>query len=235
MNARFFIGRTFDETALAMKQNWTDNFRSPVALLLFLGTAAMGITADLWTKSLAVTHLKDGAVIQFIPGLVHFTYTENHGAVFGIAQGARAIFLVVSVGAICFLLFLFMTSGRARIYQFILGMLLAGVIGNMYDRILLSHVRDMIYALPDWHWPAWVTGYLPRSWQPMPGQRLEVFPWIFNVADMLLCVGVAAMLLYSFIVECHRKRAAAATERAFGLKAGADASHPCLDPTAERS
>jgi signal peptidase II len=217
-----------------MTQHWTDNFKSKAALLLFFGTAVIGVAVDLWTKALAVRHLKDDVAYRFLPGWLHFTYTENHGAVFGIAQGARPVFLVVSVGAICFLLFLFMTSGRARLYQLILGMLLAGVIGNMYDRVGYGYVRDMIHGLPASHWPDWLVAYFPSAWQPAPGTRAEVFPWIFNLADTFLCVGVAAMLLYSFIAECYRKRAAAATEKAMGMKVQTDPDHPCLDPSAER-
>jgi lipoprotein signal peptidase len=69
-------------------------------------------------------------------------------------------------------------------------MLLAGVLGNMYDRVLHGYVRDMIHALPGWRWPQGLRdaiGFLPR----------EVFPWVFNVADTLLCVGVALSILYS--------------------------------------
>ena len=217
-------------------KHWTDNFRSPPALLLFLGVAAVGTLLDLWTKALAVERLKHAAPFRFIPGWLHFTYTENHGAVFGIAQGARPIFLAVSIGAIVFLTFLFMTSGRARLYQLILGLLLGGVIGNMYDRVYHGYVRDMIHALPGWHWPQWLVNYFPRGWQPPPGQAAEVFPWIFNLADTYLCVGVFAMLVYSFVAECYRKRAAAAAEQAIRGKSSVDPDHPCLDPSpAERS
>src|SRR6266404_2343069 len=118
-----------------MSQRWTDNLRSPLAILLFAGTAAVGLFGDLWSKSMAVAHLRDGTIVRAIPNLVHFTYTENHGAVFGLGQGQQALFLTVSVGAIGFLVFLFLTSGRSRFYQLILGMLLAGVLGNMYDRL----------------------------------------------------------------------------------------------------
>ena len=218
-----------------MTKHWTDNFRSPIALSLFLGVAAVGAALDLWTKALAVEHLRNAAARVFVPGWIHLTYTENHGAVFGIAQGARVIFLVVSVGAICFLALLFMTSGRARGYQLILGLLMAGVIGNMYDRVYYGYVRDMIHALPGWHWPQWVVNYLPSAWQPPRGQPMEVFPWIFNLADTYLCVGVVAMLLYSFVAECHRKRAVAAAEQALAGKSSMDPHHPCLDPSTERS
>jgi len=157
---------------------WTwDNFRSPLALLLFIGTSVIGLTLDLWTKVLAEVHLRGADPIRFIPGWLHFTYTENRGAVFGIGQGQRPLFLVVSVLAICFLTYLFASSPRQhRSYQFILGMLLAGVIGNMFDRYHYGYVRDMIHALP--RWP-------------------NFFPWIFNVADSLLCVGVFFMIVHS--------------------------------------
>ncbi len=217
-----------------MTRHWTDNFKSPVALLLFFGVAIVGAALDLWTKALAVAELRAATPVRFIPGWIHLTYTENHGAVFGIAQGARPIFLTVSIGAICFLAFLFMTAGRARLYQFILGLLLAGVLGNMYDRVYYGYVRDMIHALPGWHWPQWLVNYFPRAWQPAPGQEMEVFPWVFNLADTYLCVGVGAMLLYTFVAECFRKRAAAAAEKALTGEPK-DPGHPCLDPSAERS
>jgi signal peptidase II len=191
-----------------MTHRWTDNLRSPVGLLLFLGTAAAGLAADLWSKSAAVAYLKDGAIVRFIPNLLHFTYTENHGAVFGLGQGQQTLFVAVSFGAIGFLVFLFLTSARARAYQIILGMLLAGVLGNMYDRLNFHYVRDMIHALPGWQWPQWIVRLLPIAWQPPPGRGLDVFPWIFNVADSLLCVGVGAMLLYTFVAEIRRKHPA---------------------------
>ena len=168
-----------------MNHRWTDTLRSPTAIVLFAGTAAVGLAADLWTKAAAVATLKDGNIVRVIPGLLQFTYTENHGAVFGLGQGQQPLFLTVSVAAIAFLFFLFLTSGRSRAYQLILGMLLAGVLGNMYDRVVYGYVRDMIHALPQW----------------------GVFPWIFNVADSLLCVGVGAMLVYSFVAEIRRKHA----------------------------
>ncbi|MBV8780411.1 MAG: signal peptidase II [Phycisphaerae bacterium] len=127
---------------------------------------------------------------KLIPGWLHFHFTINRGAVFGIGQGQRGLFIAVSIGAMLFLTYLFAMSGRQRFYQILLGMLLAGVLGHMYDRIEFAHVRDMIYALPGWRWPAWVHHLLPM----LPA---EVFPWIFNVADTLLCIGVFLMFCYT--------------------------------------
>jgi signal peptidase II len=174
----------------------TDNFRSPLAVLLFFGTTVVGLGLDLWTKSLAVDLLKresgNHRIHPFIPGWLEFTYTENHGAVFGLGQGKRVLFIVVSLAAIAFLTYLFALSERKRFYEFLLGLLLAGVLGNMYDRIVHGYVRDMIHALPGIHWPEAIARYLPQSMATG-----GVFPWIFNVADSLLCVGVFLMIVYS--------------------------------------
>jgi len=156
------------------------NFLSPLALTCFLLTAVAGFALDQWSKRAAFADLVDGRRIEFIPGWVEFEVTENPGAVFGIGKGQRTLFIGVSVAAVVFIFYLFAGSDRHRHYQIILGMLLAGVLGNLYDRVRFGYVRDMIHALPQWP---------------------KLFPWIFNVADSMLCVGVALMILYSFLHE----------------------------------
>src|SRR4051794_24182707 len=99
----------------------TDNFRSPSAVLLFFGTTVVGLLLDLWTKTLAVQHLKEKPTVPFVHDWLHFTYTQNEGAVFGLGQGQRPLFILVSVGAIAFLTYLFALSGTRRFYQFLLG------------------------------------------------------------------------------------------------------------------
>lgn len=167
--------------------------------LRFIGVAVAALGLDLWSKWAAFKYLAGAVtvdslgkasvtpshVIELIPGWVHFHVTVNQGAVFGTAQGLRWVFVVVSVAAIIFLGYLFRQSRRGQwVYQILLGMLLAGVIGNMVDRVVYGYVRDMIYVLVKW----------------------EVFPWIFNVADSLLCVGVAGMIVLSFFDKRHRGR-----------------------------
>jgi signal peptidase II len=186
-----------------MTRSPLQNFRSVPALLAFALTFVVGLGLDLWTKQAAfaalaphgvrynpehgrheISYGPDGRleVQRVVPGWLHFQAMTNEGAVFGIGQGQRWLFVAVSVLAIGFILYLFATSGDHRFYQFVLGMLLAGVIGNMYDRLTFGYVRDMIYALPGKQWP---------------GTGREVFPWIFNVADSLLCVGVGLIFVYT--------------------------------------
>jgi signal peptidase II len=182
-----------------------DNFRSPAAIGRFALTTGIGVALDLLTKVWAVRELvsswrtvPDGrievetGVYPFIPGWLHFQVTFNRGAVFGLGQGQRWLFLSVSVVALGFLTWLFAASDkRQRFYQVMLGMLLAGVLGNMYDRIVFGYVRDMIHALP--RWPS-------------------LFPYIFNVADSLLCTGVFLMIVYSFFHHPQTQRTTDSTD-----------------------
>src|ERR1700733_6384485 len=99
--------------------------RSPASIMRFGLTAAVGVSLDLWAKSVSVAKLElGGQPYQFIPGWLEFEAVRNHGAVFGIGQGQRIIFLIVSAGAIAFLTYLFATSGKRWVYQILLGMLM---------------------------------------------------------------------------------------------------------------
>ncbi len=162
--------------------------RSPAALSRFLATAAIGLALDLWTKWIAQQKLSGGGTYSLISGWLEFDWTQNRGAVFGWGQGRQVLFVVASIGAIVFLAYLFLSSGDKRLHQLLLGVLLAGVLGNLYDRLMFGWVRDMIHALPGRQWPDWAhhaLPFLPR----------EIFPWVFNVADSLLCVGVTLMIV----------------------------------------
>jgi signal peptidase II len=156
----------------------------------------MGI--DIAVKYVAQARLEGQAGYPFWPGWLHFEWVLNPGAVFGIGAGNRWLFVGVSVLAIGFLTYLFAAAGRRQWgYQIILGMLLAGVLGNLYDRVMYAHVRDMFRMLPGWSWPGeWsVMGY------PDNLRGREVFPYVFNVADVLLCVGVTLMLAHALVCD----------------------------------
>ncbi|MGC4005092.1 MAG: signal peptidase II [Pirellulales bacterium] len=161
----------------------------------------IGLGSDLLLKSWSFNSLVKSTYIdpegrmqvnsvehELIPNILTLHSHVNYGAVFGIGQGNRILFVIVSVMAIALLFFLFIKSAKQYTYQILLGMLLAGVLGNFYDRIVYGYVRDMIYAFPN----------------------RDIFPWIFNIADSLLCTGVGGMFIYSIF---HREPIAEKTEQ----------------------
>lgn len=189
--------------------------KSRAAILTVLIAAAVLLTADLVTKKLAFDRLVisqfgqppqrvviESRTVEAIPGWLHFHATANQGAVFGLGQGKRWLFLLVSVGAVAFLAYLFASTRENQWPAHLLvAMFLAGVLGNMFDRLTLGYVRDMIFGLPGFVWPG--TWQIPILNYPDAHDR-HVFPWIFNLADSYLCVGVTIVLVHA--VWPHRKR-----------------------------
>ena len=106
-------------------------------------------------------------------------------AVLAVRVSARA-------GLPSLVVYLFTRPPRRWWYDITLGMLLAGILGNLYDRVIFGHVRDMIHALPGFHWGG--TWQIPFINYPPPPDR-AYFPWVFNVADSLLCVSIAILLI----------------------------------------
>ena len=212
------------------------------AIVLFLLTCLVGLSVDLCSKWFAFenesTRLLDEVVfdqvrgrwevngadqraVHVLPKLLEFHATVNEGAVFGLGQGKQMSFVVVSIGAIGFLLYL-VSKTRSRFEAILLGCLLAGVLGNMYDRIRFGYVRDMILGLPDVHWLG--TWTIPGLNYPGP-DRL-VFPYIFNIADCLLVCGVAVLLMRSFFLPGKTADEAKTASDADGARASARLSSP---------
>ncbi|MEM7621635.1 MAG: signal peptidase II [Planctomycetota bacterium] len=187
--------------------------RSPGAWLWLLAVIVFGVITDLWSKSAAFERLAPvpvaidrAAVIASdrlaelipphdptvaIPGVLNFTLVLNPGAVFGIGAGKRWIFVIFTVGAVAFALWMFAawTSARDRIAHAGIGLLIAGGVGNLYDRLQFACVRDFIHPLPGMQLPFGI------SW---PNGSTDVWPYVSNVADLWLIVGIGALLVVSW-------------------------------------
>ena len=86
---------------------------------------------DLWSKERVFSTLKSGEVYVAIPGTLHFRRSLNDGAVFGSFTGYVAVFVVASVAAAGFVLYMFGTSRPAqRVLHVGLALILAGAMGN---------------------------------------------------------------------------------------------------------
>jgi signal peptidase II len=122
--------------------------------------------------------------------LLDFHLVLNHGAVFGIGQRRRMVFVLFTLVAIGVALAVFARWSRAsqRWVHVGLGLILAGGIGNLYDRVRYGAVRDFLHMFPRWE--------LPFGWRWPGNSSGEVFPWVFNVADMLLLAGMGILLVW---------------------------------------
>jgi len=151
--------------------------KSPNAHLLFWIVAIITAAADLASKWWAFKYIRLDEIISVVPNFLFFKNMMNKGAVFGLGSGKRWLFVVASAVAIVFILQLFAQSrSRQRILHVLLALTLGGAMGNLYDRLAYGHVRDFIYMYIG------VGGF-------------ELWPFVFNVADVALVIGVFGLLL----------------------------------------
>lgn len=139
--------------------------------------ALFTLAFDLVSKWWAFAYIKEGEAFSVIPNFLYFQIIRNHGAVFGMGKGMRWFFILASVVALIFVLQLFAKSRKNQhFFHFLLAITLGGAIGNLYDRAAYGYVRDFIHT------------------QILAGGK-ELWPWVFNIADVSLVVGVAGLLL----------------------------------------
>jgi signal peptidase II len=156
---------------------------------LFFAIALVGAGLDLLTKSLAFHHIRfRWEEVQIIDGFLNYGRTTNPGVVFGLGSGAKSLWIVISVVAIPAILAIFYFSKKHKwIPTIALGMILAGTIGNMVDRVTMGEVRDFI------------------KFYYRTGAGLEKVWPLFNLADSFICVGVFLLTVEMLFFEEKRK------------------------------
>lgn len=197
-------------------------WRSPLAWVTLLGVFGLGIWVDLTSKAWAfrnvATHPVElihdqvagnaGFRLPWHEGqrvlpwdLLDFRLVVNHGAVFGIGQNRRGFLVSFTVAAIVVACIVFAkwTRARSHMAHVAIALILAGGVGNLYDRIVYGAVRDFMHMLPRWS--------LPFGWRWPGNTSSEVFPWVFNVADVLLLTGMGLLLIYVHLRDRAEKKA----------------------------
>jgi len=146
-------------------------------LALFAGVALTAYLVDVLTKVLAVDRLTDRPDVEVVGDILVLHLVRNPGAAFSTGTAYTQLFSLLAVAALVVILWFARRIGSAG-WAVALGLLLAGVGGNLTDRLvrepgpLRGHVVDF-FMLP--HWP------------------------VFNVAD--ICIDVAAALI---LVQVYR-------------------------------
>ena len=159
----------------------------PFYLVLIIISAG-AIALDQVTKWLIYFNLPYGDTAFGVDGLFEITHIRNDGMAFGLLDEHRWIFIVASIIGICVIsVYLFRFSSDNRFTKIGLALVIGGGLGNMVDRIVLGEVVDMIH----------VTIFN------------DFFPYVFNVADSCVCVGVGMAIVgivYDIIKEAKSKK-----------------------------
>ena len=137
---------------------------------------------DQWTKYLVLQRIDPHHPKIVVPDFFDLVNITNTGAAFGSFKNNNAFFIAISCIALLIVLLLLVRKCEADAWRDIsLALLLAGILGNLTDRLLRGHVIDFLlfnlhirYADP---WPA------------------------FNVADSCITIAVVCFIIHSFLHE----------------------------------
>lgn len=134
---------------------------------------AVLILIDQFTKHLAVVRLKGQEPFVLIENVFEFHYLENQGAAFGILQGKRSFFLIITIIVLIVVLYIYIkmpADRRFLLLRVLIILIAAGALGNMIDRLRQGYVVDFFYF------------------------KLINFP-VFNVADIYVTCSAIALVL----------------------------------------
>jgi lipoprotein signal peptidase len=160
-------------------------------VVLGLSLAALVLVADQASKwwILRVLDLPTRGDVPVVPKLLDLTMVWNHGVTFGLLQaGNRVGQMVLAAVAIAVVagLFVWLRRAESLLVGASIGAIAGGALGNVVDRFRLGMVVDFIHV----HWGA-----------------LDLFPFVFNVGDSAIVIGVGALLLESLLPARARLQA----------------------------
>ena len=162
----------------------------PRIALAAYGFALLIIVIDQLTKAWIISglDLREIGRVPVWPPIFNFTWVENRGVSFGLfgdgsARWMLSIFSIVVAGILGW----WALKADRRLLVSAIGLIMGGAIGNVIDRIRFGFVVD----------------FLDFS-------GTGVFPWVFNVADSAITVGVILLILDSVLSERTAKVGVAA-------------------------
>jgi|TARA_B100001105_G_scaffold250581_1_gene239098 signal peptidase II len=127
--------------------------------------------------------------IDILP-FFNFTYVHNYGAAFSFLSDSggwqRWFFSLIAVSiSVLLVWWLKRLPASNKVLCSAYALVLAGAIGNLYDRIAYGYVIDFLHVYyENWHFP------------------------VFNIADCAICIGAALLLFDAFTGESPKEQQA---------------------------
>ncbi len=137
---------------------------------------------DLISKLLISNLLELGKSIKIINNFFYITHVRNFGAAWSILEDQRILLLIISV-IVLFLINKFMNKEElSKLENISYGMIIGGIIGNLFDRIIYSYVIDFIdFRIFGYNYP------------------------VFNLADTFIVIGIIIMAIITIRKEYHER------------------------------
>lgn len=100
---------------------------------------------DFISKLLVESNLELYKSLSIIDNFFYLTYTHNYGAAFSILKHNKLLLIIVGIIAIISVLIYIKKQPKIKQIEIIsYGLLIGGIVGNLYDRIIYGYVRDFL-------------------------------------------------------------------------------------------
>ena len=154
--------------------------------LVWLWLSLLLLVVDYATKTLVVKTMNLRDSIDILP-FFNLTYVHNEGAAFSFLSDAGGwqrwflSFIAISISALL-IWWLKRLPATNKILCSAYSLVLAGALGNLYDRISYGYVIDFLHVhYNNWHFPA------------------------FNIADSAICIGAVLLLFDALTGESPKE------------------------------
>ena len=170
--------------------------------VIFAVVAVLGIVLDQATKAWIMANIEVGTPgITVIPGFLSIVHAHNPGAAFGLFgtfAWRHQLFLVLTIIAVVVIVDLVRKLPPTdRLMSVSLGLIIAGAIGNVIDRLRFSYVVDFIRVYTDHPTLSrWLVDLVGTNEWPS-----------FNVADSALVAGVGLFVIHHLLYERGKEKA----------------------------
>lgn len=155
------------------------------ALLLITGGIAVVVyTLDQVSKNWVVAQLPEGQNVPVLGDFLGFYFVRNPGAAFSLASGTTWIFSILAAIVVVLLVF-FARKIRSLSWAIVFGLLLAGTLGNLTDR-LTKPSEGGVYIFGQGH----VIDFIYTPW---------MMPAIYNIADIAIVSSMVLLVILSLM------------------------------------
>ena len=122
-------------------------------------------------KYLITVNIDENQVVPVISNLLNFTHIHNEGVAFGMFDGMRWIFVVLTIILLAVIIgVMFKKNPTGKMFYISVALIVGGGIGNLIDRVLYGYVIDYI--------------------------SLSFFPPVCNFADYCITFGTVLLVVY---------------------------------------
>lgn len=144
-----------------------------------IGLSSIFLVIDVVIKLLVKSSMFLNQSIRVIDNFFYITYVKNTGAAWSILSGKQYFLIIVSLLVIIFLIIYLYKKKTYSKFEFVgYGLLIAGAVGNLIDRVVYGYVIDYLnFYLFNYNFP------------------------VFNIADTCIVIGIMLLFISSWREE----------------------------------